>query len=256
MICALPFYLLAAVWAGSREKAGLTRKQWMQVIALGIAGYYLSSLFDFVGLQYVSAGLERLILFLYPNFAIIINAMVFGQRIDKVQRRSLWLTYAGIVIAYAGELKVDTGNPHIYWGSLLILLCAISYASYIVGSGRLIPVVGVTRFTAYVMLASTVAVLLHFALSRPVASWVPANGAWGYGLALGLLTTVIPSFLFGAGIKRIGSNNMAIVSAIGPVSTIVQAHIILGEPVFAAQIVGTVLVVVGVLLLGWKSSRT
>lgn len=253
MICALPFYLLAAVWVGNKEKAGLSRKQWFQVIALGIAGYYLSSLFDFVGLQYVSAGLERLILFLYPSFAILINALVYRQGIDKVQRRSLWLTYAGIVIAYAGELKFDSGNPHFCWGSLLILLCAISYASYIVGSGRLIPVVGVTRFTAYVMLASTAGVLLHFMLSRPVGHWVPERGVWGYGVALGLLTTVIPSFLFGAGMKRIGSNNMAIVSAIGPVSTIVQAHIILGEPVFAAQIAGTVLVVLGVLLLGWKS---
>jgi len=257
MACALPFYLVA-VWIG-RDKAmaqPLTRKQWWYVILLGLTGYYLSSLFDFIGLQYISAGLERLILFLYPTFAVLINAVIFKQKLSRIQLIALLLTYIGIAIAYWGELQMDTSNPYFFAGSFFVLLCAITYAIYIVGSGRLIPQTGATRFTAYAMLAATAGIFVHFTFRGQVSSLYQSANFWWYGLLLGIVATVIPSFFISGGLKRIGSNNVAIISAIGPVSTILQAHFILGEPIFAAQIVGTALVIAGVLLTGLQSQYT
>src|SRR5579859_5226312 len=163
MLFSLPFYLVAAWW-GSRKEGNIrmNRRQWAYVILLGLLGYYFSSYFDFVGLQYILAGLELLILFLYPIFAVLINALAFGQRINRSQGWALGLTYLGIGIAYFGELKVDTGNPNFYWGSLLIFLCAITYAFYLAGSGRMIPVLGAAKFTTYTMLVAAIAVLSHY----------------------------------------------------------------------------------------------
>jgi drug/metabolite transporter (DMT)-like permease len=255
MLFSLPFYL-AAAWFGSSKKTNIkfTRLQWINIISLGLFGYYLSSLFDFIGLQYISAGLERLILFLYPTFVVLINVFLFREKISRIQQLALLLTYAGIAIAYWGELEIDSTNKNFYLGSFLIFLCAVTYASYIVGSGRMIPKVGVTKFTAYAMLSSTAGVFIHFLLAGTSKDLVHIGEYWWYGLLLAIIATVIPTFLISIGMKKIGSNNVAIISGIGPVSTIVQAYFILGEDIFPAQIAGTILVVAGVLLIGWKTA--
>ena len=138
----------------------LSRKEWMYTIGLGLFGYYLSSLFDFIGLQYISAGLERLILFLYPSFAVLINAIVFKEPIRRNEGAALVLTYIGIGIAYYGELNVDTSNPHFFLGTLLVFLCSITYSVYISGSGRMIPRIGANKFTSYALLSSTAGVFV------------------------------------------------------------------------------------------------
>lgn len=262
MLLSLPFYLLTALWGSRRSgNARMKPRQWLWVTILGLLGYYLSSLFDFIGLQYISAGLERLILFLYPSFAVLINAMLFGQRIGRVQVLALVLSYTGIGVAYFGEVRVDTGNPHFFWGSFLIFLCSITYAFYLSGTGRMVQLLGAAKFTTYSMLTATLGVLTHFFIRQALGAHAPLpTGAgsgtlWGYGLALALLATVIPSFMLSAGMKRIGANNAAIVTSVGPVSTILQAHFVLGEPIFIEQIFGTVLVIIGVLLIGWKSVK-
>ncbi|GGA97555.1 DMT family transporter [Puia dinghuensis] len=262
MLLSLPFYLIVAFW-GSRKEGNvrMSRRQWFYVVLLGLLGYYLSSFFDFIGLQYISAGLERLILFLYPSFSVLINAVVFRQRISRAQFWALALTYLGIGIAYFGELKIDTANPHFYWGSFLIFLCSITYAFYLSGTGRMVPVLGAAKFTTYSMLAATGAVLLHYFVRQlaqggvllPVSTG--SGGLWGYGVLLALVATVIPSFMLSAGMKIIGPNNAAIVTSVGPVSTILQAHFLLGDPIFAEQVVGTVLVITGVLIIGWKGRK-
>ena len=270
MLLSLPFYLVAA-FLGSRKEGNvrMTRRQWFWVIVLGLLGYYVSSFLDFVGLQYISAGLERLILFLYPSFAVLINAVAFHQRISRLQVGALALTYIGIGIAYFGELHIDAGNPNFYWGSFLVFLCAITYAFYLSGTGRMVPVLGAAKFTTYSMLTATGAVLLHYFLREAFAAGAgaPAGGhfpiptgagsgaLWGYGLLLALVATVIPSFMLSAGMKRIGANNAAIVTSIGPVSTILQAHFFLGDKIFPEQVVGTVLVIIGVLMIGWKNRK-
>lgn len=253
MTFSLPFYI-GAIWFARQEALPpLTTRQWLGVIGLGLFGYYLSSMFDFVGLQYVTAGLERLILFLYPTFAVLINTFVFKQPVVRTQKIALFLTYTGIGIAYLGELNIDIANPNFLWGSFLIFLCSITYSIYIVGSGRMIPTVGATRFTAYAMLASTAGVFAHFLLRGGTWQVVKeATSHVGYGLLLAIVATVLPTFMMSNGMKRIGSNNVAIISAVGPVSTIIQAHFILNEKIFPAQILGTLLVIIGVILIGWK----
>lgn len=257
MVFSLPFYATAAVVLSSQKtNVRMTPSQWLLVILLGVLGYYLGSLFDFMGLRYVSAGLERLILFLYPSFVVFINAVFFKQRITSVQKWALLLTYLGIMIAYVGELTIDTSGRGIYVGSFLVFLCAVTYSIYIAGSGKLIPVVGANKFTAYAMLAATAGIFIHFAIAGRGDVLGAGRALWGYGLGLAILSTVLPSFLISQGMKRIGANNVAIISGIGPISTIAQAHFFLHEPIFVAQIGGTVLVVLGVLLLSWKRPRT
>ncbi len=253
MIFSLPFFMgMAFLASNTKDNTRLNSRQWISVIIIGMLGYYISSLLDFVGLQYISAGLERLILFLYPTFTVLINAFVYKQKIRGIQKIALALTYAGIAIAYYGELHVDMSNPNFLWGSFLIFLCSITYSIYIVGSGRLVPIVGPTKFTAYAMLSATVGIFITFIFNGNYHTLDSGAGLWGYGILLAVLATVVPSLLISNGMKRIGSNNVAIVSGIGPVSTIVQAHFILGEPIFFEQIAGTVLVVAGVLLISWK----
>jgi drug/metabolite transporter (DMT)-like permease len=253
MLFSLPFYLIMAWLAYKNEpQKKLTQKQWLYILLLGIFGYYLSSLFDFLGLKFISAGIERLILFLYPTFVILINTVVFKVRGSKIQWVAVALTYIGVVLAYLGELTIEANNPHFLTGSLLIFLCAITFAVYTVGSGRLIPAVGPTKFTAYAMLFSTIGIFLHFIVAGNYTLLHNGNNYIGYGFLIAIVATVIPSWLVAVGTKKTGANNAAIISTIGPVSTILQAHFILGEPIYALQITGTVLIVTGVLLIGWK----
>lgn len=256
MVFSLPFYLAAAFYI-SRNSTGasITARQWGTTLLLGIFGYYLSSLFDFIGLQYISAGLERLILFLYPTFAVLINLFFFRQTIFKNQWIALLLTYIGIGIAFVGEVRLDSGSTGFWWGSFLVFVCSITYAIYLAGSGRIIPKIGSNKFTAYAMLSATVGVFLHFLVTRGSVDFLLRRDVMPYGVLLAIVATVVPSFLLAHGMKRIGSNNVAIISSIGPVSTIVQAHYVLDEPIFTEQILGTALVIAGILLLSWKPEK-
>lgn len=254
MVFSLPFFLVAAYLVSS--KAGnikMSRRQWIWLLVLGISGYYLSAYFDFVGLQYISAGLERLILFLYPTFVLILNRVVFKQVISRTQGLALVLTYLGIGIAYFNEMQFDTSNPYFFWGSFLIFLCSVTYAIYIAGSGKVIPFIGANKFAAYSMLIATAVLFIHFIVRGDYSGVAQATDMWTYGLLLAIMATVIPTFMLSAGLSKIGSNNVAIISGIGPVSTILQAHWVLGEPIHTAQVVGTAMVIAGVLLTGWKT---
>jgi drug/metabolite transporter (DMT)-like permease len=255
MVFSLPFFLVAAFFISSKEgNVRMNRKQWLQLIALGISGYYLSAYFDFEGLQYISAGLERLILFLYPTFVLLINRAVFKFLITRTQMYALVLTYSGIGIAYFNEMQFDTNNPYFFWGSFLIFLCSITYSIYIAGSGKVIPFIGAAKFAAYSMLIATAFLFIHFILRGDYSDVMQAKGMWVYGLLLAIIATVIPTFMLSAGLSKIGANNVAIISAIGPVSTILQAHWVLGEPIHTAQLIGTAMVIAGVLLTGWKTA--
>ena len=256
MLFSLPFYLGAAWIAGRKtEIKPLTKKQWLWVMLMGIFGYYLSSLFDFIGLQYVSAGLERLILFLYPTFAVLINTFYFKTKLGSIQVIALLLTYAGIGTAYWGEIRSAHYGPQFFYGSFMIFLCAITYSFYLVGTGRLVNKVGVTRYTAYAMLTATAGIFMHYLISQPFTGRPLNMSLAGYGIALAIVATVLPSFMMSLGMKKIGSNNVAIITSIGPVSTILQAHFFLGETIIAEQITGTILVMTGVVLIGWQSKN-
>lgn len=256
MIFSLPFYLVAAfVISTNKSNRKMTGREWLIVVVLGTSGYYLSSLLDFLGLQYISAGLERLILFLYPTFVVLINAYLFKEKIKGKVVWALILSYLGIAIAYFGELQIDTGNPNFFWGSILIFLCSITFAIYIAGSGYIIPKIGASKFTAYALLCSTAGVFIHFILRGNYVPLQKSADLWWYGILLALVATVIPTFLLSSATKKIGASNVAIISSIGPVSTILQAHFILGESIFFEQIIGTAMILAGILLLSVKSKK-
>ncbi len=255
MLFSLPFYLIIAFVSSRKEgSVNITPKQWFYIGLLGLFGYYISSLFDFIGLQYITAGLERLILFLYPTFSVLLNNIIFKIKLNRTQIIALLLTYIGIGLAYFGEFKLDTNNPNFFFGSLMIFLCSITYSFYLVGTGRLVNKVGSARYTTYAMLFATLGIFTHFAITKPLTNFVFTPMLIGYGSALAIIATVIPSFMISYAMKKVGSNNVSIITSIGPVSTIIQAHFILGEKIFLEQILGTILVVIGVLLIGWKSN--
>jgi drug/metabolite transporter (DMT)-like permease len=242
MAFSLPFFVVAAV-VTSRGRAALPRAELGKIVVLGVLGYYLASVLDFYGLVHISAGLERLILFVYPTLVVVMSAVAF--RIP-ITRRTLWalaLTYGGVVLAVKTE-TAGAGGRNMWLGVAMIFGCALSYASYLVGSGRLIPRIGSLRFTALAMIVSTAAMLLHFGVvGGRFGGHAPV--VYADGALLALVCTVLPVFLLAEGIRRVGAGNAAIIGAVGPVSTIALAHWVLGEPVHLLQAVGTLLVLVG-----------
>jgi drug/metabolite transporter (DMT)-like permease len=254
MLFSLPFFVVSAYASSARENnVRFTGKQWAGVALVGCLGYYISSLLDFLGLQYISAGIERLVLFIYPTFVLLMSAVIFRVKVKQYQWLALAITYAGLLIAFWSEANLVTDTVNFYKGSALIFACAITYALYIVGSGRLIPLVGAAKFNSYAMSFASAAVILHFLIAGNQSLFGLSWTTYVYSFLMAVIGTIIPSFLVTEGIKRIGSDNAAIVGSIGPVSTILQAYFFLGESIHMLQLVGTALIVVGILVIGKKS---
>jgi drug/metabolite transporter (DMT)-like permease len=254
MIFSLPFFVVSAI-ASSRKSDNVkfTASQWMYVAMIGCLGYYVSSLLDFLGLQYVTAGIERLILFIYPTLVLLMSAFILGERIKRYQWIAVTITYCGLILAFLNEVNFQQSTTtNFYLGSLYIFACAITYAMYIVGSGKLIPMVGAAKFNSYAMSFACIAVLAHYFITSNQSLFNLSTPVYVYSICMALIGTVIPSYLVTEGIKRIGSDNAAIVGSIGPVSTILQAYFFLSESVSTLQIFGTLLVLIGVLLIGKK----
>lgn len=255
MVFSLPFFVVSAFMASRKaDNVKFTASQWFYVALIGCLGYYVSSLFDFIGLQYVSAGIERLILFIYPTMVLLISSLVFKVKIKSYQWLAVAITYTGLLLAFIGEVSLEgTYSTDFYVGSAFIFACAITYALYLVGSGKIIPLVGAAKFNSYAMSFACLAVLLHYFVTSDQSLFTFSSQVYGYSLSMALLSTVIPSYLISEGIKRIGSDNASIVGSVGPVSTIIQANIFLYEPILALQIAGTVLILAGVLLISRKN---
>jgi len=249
-----PFFAYGAFGAhlhGKRPPA-LGRRDMGTLIALGVLGYYLASLSDFIGLRYISAGLERLILFVYPTLVVVIEAVLFKIRLERRQTLALFITYAGIFLAFRGELgSLGSDVPR---GAAWVFASALTYAVYLIGAGQMVPRLGSQRFTALALLAATAAVLLHACLSGAKLVGLPPI-AYVIGLVMALVATVLPAFLLARGIALLGSGPAAIVSTVGPVSTIVLAYLVLQEAISATEFVGTALVVGGATLVASGAKR-
>jgi drug/metabolite transporter (DMT)-like permease len=256
MLFALPFYA-AAMWYyfANQQLKKVKPSTYFAAGLIGLLGYYMSSLFDFIGLQYVSASIERIILFIYPTLAVLLNLLIFKVAITKRQWLAILITYIGIGLAYWGELNQIPDTKMFFFGTWMILLCAITFAFYLVGSGKIIPKIGAPQFTSLSMLAASVGIFIHYFVTHQqgIASIVDmpilySSSIW-LVIALAIIGTVIPSFLMSGGMKRIGSNDLAIITSIGPVSTLFQSRWILNEAFTWEQILGTVFVVLGVILV-------
>lgn len=255
---ALPVFLVVAFWARrqhAHHDQPLHKRDIGQLLIFGIAGYYLASLLDFMGLQYVTASMERLLLFAYPTFVVLINSLILRQPVRRVQIWALLLTYVGILLAFIEGVHLSD-DPQFAIGAGLVLLCALTYSVYMVGSGHLIPRLGTWRYTSLAMSAACVAILLHHLLVYRWDLWSFPYPVYTLSLLMAMVSTVLPAFLVSEGIRRVGSGDAAILASVGPISTIILAAIFLDERLGYWQWGGTLLVIGGVVLIARSRSIT
>lgn len=255
MLFALPFFALIAFGQMRRARIGqipvLTRNERVKVVVLGLIGYYLSSFLDFLGLRYVSVGLERLILFLSPTMVLLITAFWLKRPIAPRQWFALGISYLGVILVFVHDIS-QAGGSSVLLGSALVFASALCYALYLIGSGELVKRVGSTRLTAYAMSVSSIACLIQFFVVHPVAALVQPAGFYGLSLIHSTVNTVLPVFMIMAAVSRIGPPLAAQLGMLGPVSVLFLAFWFLGEPVTAWQVAGTGLVLAGVFALTGK----
>jgi drug/metabolite transporter (DMT)-like permease len=250
MAFSAPIFLGVALWTSKpRGEVTLQGQDWLAVLALGFIGYYLASLLDFMGLEYVSAGLERLILFLYPSLVVLLSAALFRRRIGRLEVAALALSYAGIALVYLHDTH---GGGNIPFGAALVFAATLSYSLYLIGAGHSISRLGATRFTAYAMTVACGATFLQFLVTHPLSALALPSRVYGLGFAMAMLSTVVPVFMLSAGIRLIGSGRTALIGSIGPVSTLILAHWVLGETLSPEQLAGSALVLIGVLAISAK----
>lgn len=245
----LPFFALIAIWS-ARGAMPLTRREWGALVVLGLMGYYAASLLDFWGLQYISAALERLILFLNPTIVVLLSVLFFSYRITRRDVLALILSYGGIALVFAHDVAIN--QDRVLLGGALVLASAMFYAGYLVGAGQMVQRIGALRFAAYASLVSTAAIVIHFMLTRSALHLDQPPRVWALAGAMAIFSTVLPVVMMAEGIRRIGSSEAAIASSIGPVATIFLGFVFLGEPITALQLAGAALVMLGVLIMGRK----
>ena len=253
MLLALPMFALMAWWAG-RGKAPLERQDWLGVLGLGFCGYYLSSFLDFWGLEYISASLERLILYLNPTLVLVLGWVLFKKRISQRQAVAMAISYSGVLLVFGHELSL--AGTYAALGALLVFLSAVTYAVYLTYSGQLVKRLGSLRLAGWASSAACVFCLLQFALLRPLdISQVHEQVLW-LSLLNAVLCTALPILLVMMAIERIGPGLTAQTGMIGPMSTLLMGVWILGEPFNAWIIAGTVLVLSGVFWVTRPAGRT
>lgn len=245
----LPFFAAIVFWRKAKHKFKDIKKKDLGWIALlAILGYYLASWFDFWGLKYISAGLERIILFIYPTLVVLLSHFFLNKKISKIGYIALALTYVGILIIGL-EPRIFEAKDFITGGTL-ILLSAITYAIYLTFGGELIIKYGSINFNSIAMLLSSIYVLIHFWLfSSDSLTQLPPE-VHLYGFTLAIVSTVIPTFIQMEGIRLLGANLGAIVGSIGPVSTIILGYYFLDETFSLQELLGSLLILIGVVLIG------
>ncbi len=253
MTLSLPFFLLIGGWL-RHQQPRLTARDWANVGMLGFLGYYGASFLDFMGLQYVGAGVGRLILFLFPTLVLLLSFLFLQKKPTARELVALVVSYAGIALVVSSQVAPTTQGRLFLFGALLIFAGALLYAVYLVAGSQVVKRIGSMRFTAYSMVISSVPAVLQFLLFEPLSALeLPAN-VWIYAIVLATLSTVVPVFLQAEALKRIGANHFAIIGAVGPVSVAVTSALGLDEAFTWVQAVGGLLVIFGVLLVSLRRS--
>ncbi len=259
MLFALPFYLIMisqVIRVKWREWWSIPKKYWLSLVIAATLGYYLSSLLDFLGLQYIGASIERLILFIYPTFIAIISFLVFKEKVTPYQAGALALSYIGLLFVFGRNLESISLDSDFWKGSFLILGCALTFAISNVMSQWLIPKFGATSFTSLTMMLACFFVIGHFLSVRQVSVlFTYETNVYLYALAMATIATVIPSYIINYAIQRIGATRSSILANVGPISTISMAYLLLGERLLPVQIDGAVMVIIGVTIVSIEMRR-
>lgn len=253
MLIAFPFYLVI-LWYAMKTRpqraAELNNQTVLKVLVLGFLGYYLASYLDFEGLAYISAQLERLTLFTYPVMVAILSWVFFREKITLRILSALVISYIGVSFLYFNE-SPDTSR-HVALGTTLVALAALSFSLYVIFSKRLISKLGSLIFTSVAMLSSTIFVLIQFFATHEMVDMNVSAKLWFLAALLAIFSTLIPSFFTSEAIHRIGATRTSIMGSVGPVVTIVLAVNLLGEDFGSPQVVGLILVLLGVSFLRTK----
>ncbi|HWI35607.1 MAG TPA: DMT family transporter [Burkholderiales bacterium] len=253
MVLSLPFFVAVGWWLRKQEPR-LAPRDWMAVAGLGFIGYYGASFLDFIGLQYVGAGVGRLILFLYPTLVLLISLFFLHKKPTRRQIGALFLTYAGMALVVSRQVHGGAEGRLFAFGAALVFASALLYAIYLVAGGELIKRVGSMRFTAYSMMVATLPAVVQFFILEPSSALQLPASIWIYSIILATFSTVLPLFLQAEALRRIGATEFGLIGALGPVSVAVTSAIGLDEPFTWVQAVGGALVIVGVLLVSLKRS--
>jgi drug/metabolite transporter (DMT)-like permease len=251
MVLALPFFALVAFWLRGKGPR-LAARDWWAVAGLGFVGYYLASFLDFIGLQYVGAGVARLILFLYPTLVLLLSFLFLARRPGGRALAALVVSYSGIALVLSDRLGASTEGKLALLGALLIFASALCYAVYLVAGSQMVKRIGSMRFTAYTMIVSTIPAVIQFFVLEPVSALELPAAVWWYAIIMATFSTVLPVFLQAEALKRIGANQFALIGAVGPLTSAVVSAIGLEERFTALQALGGALVIVGVLLVTLK----
>ena len=252
MLFAAPAFLAVAVWTW-RSDPRPTRRDLAVLTGLGLMGFYLSSMLDFYGLKYISAGLERVILFLRPTIVLLLGLLMLKRRVSRKQWLSMALAYFGIVLVFWHELRID-GGLDTALGSAMVAASAILYAIYLVQTEKLMQRLGTLRVVSLAMSVSCFACLLQYAVLRPFPTlFNQATQVWWLSLLNGTVGTSVPVFMTMIAVKRIGAGYAAQAGMIGPIATLFIAWWLLGEPISGLQLAGTGLVTLGILLLSERN---
>ncbi len=249
MLFSLPFFIVMGAVASRRASIALTARDWVWLAVLGVLGYYLSSYLDFLGLGYISAALERLILFLYPTLVIVLSAVFLGK---PVRSRTLWalaLCYAGIAFAVGHDLRVAGDTSEIVTGCLLVFGSAVSYALYLMANGELVGRIGPARLTAYASIFACAFSLAQFFAMRPAGALAQPWQVHGLSVAMAVFSTVAPVWMVSEAIRRLGAGPVSLTGTLGPVITLFLGALLLDEHIGLTQLAGTAMVVSGVLVM-------
>lgn len=251
MVFSVPFFIAAALWVRSgTEHRPLAGRELAVVVGLGILSYYGASFLDFIALQYIPAGVGRLLLFTYPTIVVVLSAVLLGKRVTAREIAALAVTYAGLALVFAHSLEGEHRN---FWlGATLAFASSICYALYLVAGAEVITRVGSVRFTAYAMSAASAACIVQFLLLRPFSALDLPPEVYGYALAMAVLSTAVPVFMTSEALRRVGANTVAIIGALGPVTTIVFGWLGLEEVMTPLQLAGAALVMIGVVVISMK----
>ena len=233
-----------------RTQAPLTVADRWRIAGLGLTGYYLSSTLDFLGLQYISVGLERLILFLTPTFVLLCTSLFLKRHIGRLEWIALAVSYCGIVLVFAHDLQ--SGMRDVVVGSLLVLGAALAYALYLLQSGELVLRIGSIRLVSYAMCVASAACIIQFFLLRPASLLIQPAPVYWLSLVNGIFCTILPVFMTMVAVERIGAATASQAGMIGPVSTLFLGALVLAEPITAIQLAGTALVLGGIYMLSMK----
>lgn len=243
MLFALPLFLAMAWWAG-RNRPALKRRDWLGVLGLGFCGYYLASFLDFAGLAWITASLERLILYLTPTIVLLLGYLLYGRRISRAQAGGMGISYLGVLLVFGRE--VTLAGADVAWGSLLVFLSAVSYAVYLSYSGELVRRLGSLRLVGLATSVACGLCLLQFALLRPLSAAQVAPEVLWLSLLNATACTAVPVLLVMMAVERIGAGAAAQAGMVGPMSTILMGVWLLGEPFTGWVVAGTALVLAGI----------